>query len=81
MGGSPIEKAGGGDGVTPGLVLDYARALKVAIQPTPLGWYTLAASARRFWRYALAFYRGGRVGGVSMDSKGSARAARKRSIE
>nr|WP_199044184.1 DUF308 domain-containing protein [Dyella sp. ASV24] len=66
---------------TPGLVLDYARALKVAIQPTPLGWYTLAASAGRFWRYVLAFYRGGRVGGVSMDTKGSARAARKRSIE
>lgn len=37
---------------TPGLVLDYARTLRAAIQPTPLGWSTLLIQSGRFWRYA-----------------------------
>ncbi|HTC25817.1 HdeD family acid-resistance protein [Dyella sp.] len=37
---------------TPGLVLDYARTLRAAIQPTPLGWSTLFSQSGRFWRYA-----------------------------
>jgi hypothetical protein len=37
---------------TPGLVLDYARTLRAAIQPTPLGWTTLFSQSGRFWRYA-----------------------------
>jgi hypothetical protein len=37
---------------TPGLVLDYARTLRAAIQPTPLGWTTLFVQGERFWRYA-----------------------------
>jgi uncharacterized membrane protein HdeD (DUF308 family) len=37
---------------TPGLVLDYARTLRAAIQPTPLGWSTLFAQSSRFWHYA-----------------------------
>ena len=36
---------------TPGLVLDYARTLRAAIRPTPLGWFTVFALAGRFWRY------------------------------
>ncbi|GGA21978.1 HdeD family acid-resistance protein [Dyella nitratireducens] len=35
---------------TPGLVLDYARTLRAAIQPTPLGWSTLVSQSARFWR-------------------------------
>ena len=37
---------------TPGLVLDYARTLRAALRPTPLGWHTVFALGGRFWRYA-----------------------------
>lgn len=37
---------------TPGLVLDYARTLKAALKPTPLGWYTLLEGMARFRYYA-----------------------------
>lgn len=37
---------------TPGLLLDYARSLRAAIAPTPLGWATVLTQSRRFWRYA-----------------------------
>jgi hypothetical protein len=37
---------------TPGLVLDYARTLRAAIHPTPLGWSTVLAQGTRFWHYA-----------------------------
>jgi len=37
---------------TPGLVLDYARTLKAALDPTPLGWYTLLKTAARSWHRA-----------------------------
>lgn len=43
---------------TPGLVLDYARALRVAIDPPPLGWVTLAGVAAHVYRYARALRRG-----------------------
>lgn len=66
---------------TPGLVLDYARALKVAIQPTPMGWYTLVASSRRVWRYVLMIYRREPMGPVSVDDKSGAHLPRKRSVE
>jgi hypothetical protein len=36
---------------TPGLVLDYARTLRAAIHPTPLGWSTVFAQGGRFWHY------------------------------
>jgi uncharacterized membrane protein HdeD (DUF308 family) len=42
---------------TPGLVLDYARTLRAAITPTPLGWSTLFAQGARFWRYAGIVWR------------------------
>lgn len=42
---------------TPGLVLDYARTLRAALRPTPLGWYDLFASTGRIWRYAGLVWR------------------------
>lgn len=41
---------------TPGLVLDYARALQAAITPTPLGWESLLSAVRRSWRYAATVF-------------------------
>ena len=43
---------------TPGLVLDYARTLRAAIQPTPLGWSTVFALGGRFLRYTRMVQRG-----------------------
>jgi uncharacterized membrane protein HdeD (DUF308 family) len=43
---------------TPGLVLDYARALKVAIDPPPLGVVTLTKYIGSAWRYTRAVRRG-----------------------
>jgi hypothetical protein len=43
---------------TPGLVLDYARALKVAIDPPPLGVVTLAKYFANAYRYTRAVRRG-----------------------
>jgi uncharacterized membrane protein HdeD (DUF308 family) len=43
---------------TPGLVLDYARALKVAIDPPPLGVVTLAKYFVSAYRYTRAVRRG-----------------------
>lgn len=37
---------------TPGLVLDYARTLKVVLAPTPPGFVTLAGTVGRAFRYA-----------------------------
>lgn len=62
---------------TPGLVLDYSRALKAAIHPTPLGWYTLLASTKRFWRYV----RGEPISAVSAGDKPATPTPRSRSIE
>ncbi|WP_109125787.1 DUF308 domain-containing protein [Dyella sp. C11] len=64
---------------TPGLVLDYARALKAAIHPTPLGWYTLIASTKRFWRYAQMLHRHERVDGITDKAAGDT--PRRRSVE
>lgn len=67
---------------TPGLVLDYARALKAAVHPMPLGWTTLLASSRRLYHYARTSYRGEplrHVDGGRDDLH--ADKARKRSIE
>ncbi len=66
---------------TPGFVLDYARALKAAIHPTPLGWYTLIASTKRFWRYAQMIRRGEPISAASLGDKTNPHAARTRSIE
>jgi hypothetical protein len=66
---------------TPGFVLDYARALKAATRPTPLGWYTLIASIKRFWRYARMIRRGEPMSAAALEDKAGAQAARKRSIE
>jgi uncharacterized membrane protein HdeD (DUF308 family) len=43
---------------TPGLVLDYAQALKVAIDPPPLGVVTLAKYFANAYRYTRAVRRG-----------------------
>jgi uncharacterized membrane protein HdeD (DUF308 family) len=43
---------------TPGLVLDYARALKVAIDPPPLGLVTLTRYFASAYRYTRAVRRG-----------------------
>ncbi len=43
---------------TPGLVLDYARALKVAIDPPPLGLVTLSKYFASAYRYTRAVRRG-----------------------
>jgi uncharacterized membrane protein HdeD (DUF308 family) len=43
---------------TPGLVLDYARALKVAIDPPPLGLVTLTQYFASAYRYTRAVRRG-----------------------
>lgn len=66
---------------TPGFALDYARALKAAIHPTPLGWYTLIASIKRFWRYARMIRRGEPMSNASLGEKTNADTSRKRSIE
>ena len=66
---------------TPGFVLDYARALKAAIHPTPLGWYTLIASIKRFWRYAQIIRRGEPISAASLGDKTNTHAERTRSIE
>jgi uncharacterized membrane protein HdeD (DUF308 family) len=42
---------------TPGLVLDYARALKVAVDPQPLGLVTLVRYFARAYRYSSAVRR------------------------
>lgn len=41
---------------TPGLVLDYARALQAAIASEPLGWESLFSAVRRSWRYGVAVF-------------------------
>ena len=41
---------------TPGLVLDYARALQAAIASAPLGWESLFSAVRRSWRYGVAVF-------------------------
>ena len=41
---------------TPGLVLDYARALQAAIASAPLGWESLFSAMRRSWRYGVAVF-------------------------
>lgn len=66
---------------TPGFALDYARALKAAIHPTPLGWYTLIASMKRFWRYGQMIYRREPMSTLSVEGKGDTPLPRKRSIE
>ncbi|WP_046971651.1 HdeD family acid-resistance protein [Dyella japonica] len=66
---------------TPGFVLDYARALKAAIHPTPLGWYTLIASIKRFWQYAGMIRRGEPMSAASLGDKSNTPVARGRSIE
>jgi len=43
---------------TPGLALDYARAMKAAIAPTPLGWYTMINAVMRASSYLSMVYRG-----------------------
>lgn len=43
---------------TPGLVLDYARAMHAAIRPAPWGWYSLIVSCHRMWRYASMVIKG-----------------------
>lgn len=67
---------------TPGLVLDYARALKAAVHPMPLGWTTLLASSRRLYRYAQMTYRGEPIRNVdAIGDGGSPGKERKRSVE
>lgn len=39
---------------TPGLVLDYARALTGALHPPPLAWFAIARMALRTWRRSRA---------------------------
>jgi hypothetical protein len=56
---------------TPGLVLDYARALNAAIQPSPWGWYTLIAASRRFWRYGVMVVKGQPIRNVDSMDDGS----------
>jgi hypothetical protein len=61
---------------TPGLALDYARALRAAITPTPLGWYTMAAAAARLLNYLSLAYRGKPAASVeAVQSKIHAKAA------
>ncbi|MEB0046547.1 MULTISPECIES: HdeD family acid-resistance protein [unclassified Pseudomonas] len=43
---------------TPGLLLDYARALNAAIEPKPAGWYSVYAGVKRACRYASAALKG-----------------------
>nr|WP_199045235.1 DUF308 domain-containing protein [Dyella sp. ASV24] len=43
---------------TPGIMLDYARALNAAVQPAPLGWPTLFAALGRSGRYIWLVVRG-----------------------
>lgn len=66
---------------TPGLVLDYARAMKAAIQPMPLGWATLVGATRRAWRYAMTIYRGEPIEGMAPSDPANGPVSRKRSIE
>jgi uncharacterized membrane protein HdeD (DUF308 family) len=49
---------------TPGLALDYARAIKAAIHPTPWGWYSMIAVVMRFCSYVSMIYRGKPVHGI-----------------
>nr|WP_315446102.1 DUF308 domain-containing protein [uncultured Pseudomonas sp.] len=46
---------------TPGLVLDYARALHAAIEPAPPGWHGLYAGAKRACGYVATALRGREV--------------------
>lgn len=46
---------------TPGLVLDYARALHAAIEPAPPGWHSIYAVIKRACGYALTALRGREV--------------------
>lgn len=46
---------------TPGLVLDYARALHAAIEPAPPGWHGIYAGARRACGYVATALRGREV--------------------
>lgn len=43
---------------TPGLVLDYARALHAAIEPAPPGWHSIFAGAKRACGYVATALRG-----------------------
>lgn len=47
---------------TPGLVLDYARTLKAALRPTPLGWRTLLEGMLRLRHYARRMRQHGQPG-------------------
>ena len=55
---SQLQKHAQGAAWTPGLVLDYARALKVAIDPPPLGLVTLIQYFGSAYRYTRAVRRG-----------------------
>jgi uncharacterized membrane protein HdeD (DUF308 family) len=67
---------------TPGLTLDYARALKAAVHAPPWGWTTLLASSRRLYRYAVMTYRGEPIRDVNgIQAELNTKAARKRSVE
>lgn len=46
---------------TPGLVLDYARALHAAIEPAPPGWHSMYAVTKRACGYAVTALRGREV--------------------
>lgn len=41
---------------TPGLVLDYARAMRAAIAPAPMGWQSVLSGMRRSWRYGVGVF-------------------------
>lgn len=43
---------------TPGLLLDYARALHAAIEPAPAGWHSVVAGVKRACGYAADALRG-----------------------
>ncbi|WP_199100672.1 hypothetical protein [Dyella sp. ASV21] len=49
---------------TPGLVLDYARALHAAIHPAPWGWASLVDGVVRAWRYGKLVWRKQPIPGI-----------------
>lgn len=46
---------------TPGLVLDYARALRAAVEPAPPGWHSMFAGTKRACGYVATALRGREV--------------------
>lgn len=46
---------------TPGLVLDYARALRAAVEPAPSGWHSMYAVTKRACGYVATALRGREV--------------------